>query len=39
LPPPDREHVKIEQTYVLEGRLIDKGGAIAGLDVKQVEFV
>src|ERR1700686_664909 len=28
---PDHEHVKIEQTYVLEGRLADKEGPAAGL--------
>jgi anti-sigma factor ChrR (cupin superfamily) len=36
---PDHEHVKIEQTYVLEGRLVDKEGPVAGLDVKPGEFV
>src|SRR5262245_37515339 len=36
---PDHEHVKIEQTYVLEGRLVDKEGAAAGLEVKPGEFV
>src|ERR1700748_405250 len=36
---PDHEHVKIEQTYVLEGRLCDKEGPAAGLDVTQGEFV
>ena len=36
---PDHEHVKIEQTYVLEGRLVDKEGPAEGLDVKQGEFV
>jgi len=36
---PDHEHVKIEQTYVLEGRLVDKEGPAAGLDVKKGEFV
>ena len=30
---PDHEHVKIEQTYVLEGRLVDKEGPAAGLEV------
>src|SRR3974377_591247 len=30
---PDHEHVKIEQTYVLEGRLVDKEGPVAGLEV------
>ena len=36
---PDHEHVKIEQTYVLEGRLVDRDGPAAGLDVGQGEFV
>ena len=36
---PDHEHVKIEQTYVLEGRLVDKEGPAAGLEVKPGEFV
>src|SRR5690349_6747346 len=36
---PDHEHVKIEQTYVLEGRLVDKEGPAAGLDVGPGEFV
>lgn len=36
---PDHEHVKIEQTYVLEGRLVDKEGPDAGLEVKAGEFV
>ena len=27
---PDHEHVKIEQTYVLEGRLVDKEGPAEG---------
>ena len=27
---PDHEHVNIEQTYVLEGRLVDKEGPAAG---------
>lgn len=36
---PDHEHVKIEQTYVLEGRLVDKEGPVEGLEVKQGEFV
>src|SRR5262249_30979053 len=30
---PDHEHVKIEQTYVLEGRLVDKEGPAAGLEI------
>jgi anti-sigma factor ChrR (cupin superfamily) len=36
---PDHEHVKIEQTYVLEGKLVDKEGPAAGLVVKPGEFV
>jgi len=36
---PDHEHVKIEQTFVLEGRLVDKEGPDAGLEVKSGEFV
>ena len=30
---PDHEHVKIEQTYMLEGKLVDKEGPVAGLSV------
>ncbi len=36
---PDHEHVKIEQTYVLEGRLVDKDGPVKGLSVGVGEFV
>jgi anti-sigma factor ChrR (cupin superfamily) len=36
---PDHEHVKIEQTYVLEGSLVDKEGAAEGLRVGPGEFV
>jgi anti-sigma factor ChrR (cupin superfamily) len=36
---PDHEHVKIEQTYVIEGRLVDRDGPDAGLDVGPGEFV
>ena len=36
---PDHEHVKIEQTYVLEGKLVDKEGPAAGLEVTPGEFV
>jgi anti-sigma factor ChrR (cupin superfamily) len=36
---PDHEHVKIEQTYVIEGRLVDTEGPDAGLDVGPGEFV
>src|SRR5260370_31529893 len=32
---PDHEHVKIEQTYVLEGKLVDRGGPDAGLTVPE----
>jgi anti-sigma factor ChrR (cupin superfamily) len=36
---PDHEHVGIEQTYVLEGHLIDKDGPAAGIEAKQGEFI
>ncbi len=36
---PDHEHVKIEQTYILEGTLVDKEGAAEGLSVGPGEFV
>ena len=36
---PDHEHVNIEQTYVLEGRLIDKEGPAKGIEAKQGEFI
>jgi anti-sigma factor ChrR (cupin superfamily) len=36
---PDHEHVLIEQTYVLEGRLVDRDGPDAGLEVGPGEFV
>ena len=36
---PEHEHVKIEQTYVIEGRLVDRDGPDAGLDVGPGEFV
>jgi anti-sigma factor ChrR (cupin superfamily) len=36
---PDHEHVKIEQTYMLEGKLVDKEGPDAGLAVGPGEFV
>jgi anti-sigma factor ChrR (cupin superfamily) len=36
---PDHEHVKIEQTYVLEGKLVDKEGPAQGLMVGPGEFV
>ena len=36
---PDHEHVLIEQTYVLEGSLVDKDGPDAGIEVGPGEFV
>jgi anti-sigma factor ChrR (cupin superfamily) len=36
---PDHEHVLIEQTYVLEGSLVDQEGPDAGLEVGPGEFV
>jgi anti-sigma factor ChrR (cupin superfamily) len=36
---PDHEHVLIEQTYVLDGSLVDKDGPDAGLEVGPGEFV
>jgi len=36
---PDHEHVKVEQTYVLEGSLVDIEGPAAGVEVKAGEFV
>ena len=36
---PDHEHVLVEQTYVLEGSLVDKDGPDAGLEVGPGEFV
>jgi anti-sigma factor ChrR (cupin superfamily) len=36
---PDHEHVKVEQTYVLEGKLVDREGLDAGLSVPQGDFV
>ena len=36
---PDHEHVNIEQTYVLEGRLVDKEGPAAGIEAKKGEFI
>jgi anti-sigma factor ChrR (cupin superfamily) len=36
---PDHEHVQIEQTYVLEGRLVDKEGPAEGLVAGPGEFV
>jgi quercetin dioxygenase-like cupin family protein len=36
---PDHEHVNIEQTYVLEGHLVDKEGAAKGIEARAGEFV
>lgn len=36
---PDHEHVQIEQTYVLEGKLVDKEGPDTGLEVGPGEYV
>lgn len=36
---PDHEHVLIEQTYMLEGQLVDRDGPDAGLSVGPGEFV
>ena len=36
---PDHEHVLTEQTYVLEGSLVDKEGPDAGLEIGPGEFV
>lgn len=36
---PDHQHALIEQTYVLEGRLVDLEGPDAGLSVGPGEFV
>jgi quercetin dioxygenase-like cupin family protein len=36
---PDHEHVGIEQTYVLEGHLVDKDGPAEGIEARQGEFI
>ncbi len=36
---PDHEHVLLEQTYVLEGRLVDKQGYEVGLECGPGEFI
>ena len=36
---PDHEHVNIEQTYVLEGSLVDKEGPAAGIECKAGEYI
>ena len=36
---PDHEHVKIEQTYVLEGSLVDRGGPDEGIECSAGQFI
>ena len=36
---PDHEHVLIEQTYVLEGHLVDKAGPDEGIECGPGEFI
>jgi anti-sigma factor ChrR (cupin superfamily) len=36
---PDHEHVGIEQTYVLEGHLVDKDGPAEGIEARKGEFI
>ena len=36
---PDHEHVHIEQTYVLEGHLVDKEGPAKGIEARAGEFI
>lgn len=36
---PDHEHVRIEQTFVLEGHLVDRSGPDEGLECGPGEFV
>jgi anti-sigma factor ChrR (cupin superfamily) len=36
---PDHEHVQIEQTYILEGHLVDKEGPVEGIEAKKGEFI
>jgi anti-sigma factor ChrR (cupin superfamily) len=36
---PDHEHALVEQTYMLEGKLVDKDGPEAGLTVGPGQFV
>ena len=36
---PDHEHVNIEQTYVLEGHLVDKDGPAKGIEARKGEFI
>src|SRR5438093_11169476 len=36
---PDHEHVQVEQTYVLEGRLVDKEGPAARIEARTGELI
>ena len=36
---PDHEHVLIEQTWVLEGHLVDRDGPDAGMECKAGQFI
>jgi anti-sigma factor ChrR (cupin superfamily) len=36
---PDHEHVQIEQTWVLEGHLVDRAGPDEGIECKAGQFV
>lgn len=36
---PDHEHVKIEQTFVLEGHLVDQSGPDEGIECKAGQFI
>jgi anti-sigma factor ChrR (cupin superfamily) len=36
---PDHEHVNIEQTWVIEGRLLDTEGPATGIEAKAGEFI
>jgi anti-sigma factor ChrR (cupin superfamily) len=36
---PDHQHVRIEQTFVLEGHLVDRSGPDAGIECKAGQFI
>jgi anti-sigma factor ChrR (cupin superfamily) len=36
---PDHEHVCIEQTYLLDGHLVDKEGPASGVEARKGEFI
>lgn len=36
---PDHEHVRIEQTWVIEGHLVDRAGPDAGIECKAGQFI